>query len=67
MNNTEEYIKEVTVDICSKTFRLRSDMGSQRIISCETSEEFMNVLEVCTEKLNSDQIKYDSLTILDKV
>lgn len=63
MNNTTEYIEEVTIDICSKTFCLRSDMGSHRTVSCETSEEFMNVLEVCTESLNPDQIKYDSIAV----
>lgn len=39
-----------------------SDIGNYRTISCETSEQFMNILDICNENLNSDQIEYTDIT-----
>ena len=33
------------------------------MVECETAEQFMNVLEVCTSNLNDDQIEYADLAI----
>ena len=61
MNDT--YVQSVVIDVCSRTFLLLSDKGDEKVIECETAEQFMNVLEVCTTKLNDDQIEYMDLTV----
>ena len=44
-----------------------SELGiSEKIVECETTEQFMNVLECCTSHLNDDQIEYADLAIYGK-
>jgi hypothetical protein len=61
--NTEAYVEGVLIDICSRTFLLISDQEEERLIKCDTPEEFMNVMEVCTSHLNDDQIQYADLSV----
>ena len=44
-----------------------SDAGDEKMVECETAEQFMNVLEVCTSHLNDDQIEYADLAIAGKI
>ena len=41
----DEYLTRIVVDISSRTFRMYSNEGEVREVSCETPDEFMNVLE----------------------
>jgi len=61
--NTEAYVEGVLIDICSRTFLLISDQEEERLIQCDSPEEFMNVMEVCTSHLNDDQIQYADLSV----
>jgi hypothetical protein len=63
MNNTAEYVEGIVIDICSRSFLLLSDQGDKKFVQCETAEQFMNVLEVCTSNLSEDQIEYADLAI----
>jgi len=54
------------VDICTRTFLLNSEQGDERFVECETTEEFMNVLKVCTDRLHESQIKYSDLALRKK-
>lgn len=58
MGTTEKFLKKVVVDLCTRTFLLISDDGDEKVVECETTEQFMNVLEVCTSKLRSEEIVY---------
>jgi len=42
---------------------LLSDQGNERMVECETVQEFMNVLEVVTANLEPEQIEYADLAI----
>ena len=42
----EDFVYEVIVDICAKTFKLKSSDGNNKIIACEDSDEFIRVLQV---------------------
>ena len=64
---TETYVEGVVVDICSRSFLLLSDRGDEKFVQCDTAEQFMSVLDVCTEKLNEDQIEYAELAISTEV
>ncbi len=63
MNDTTEYVEGIVIDLCSRSFLLLSDQGDKKFIRCDTAEEFMNVLDVCTSQLNEDQIQYSELSI----
>ena len=59
----DEFIYEVEVDICAKTFKLKSDKGDNKIIVCEDSDEFIRVLEVCDKMLEPGMIVYRELAL----
>ena len=40
-----------------------SDWGNEKHVQCDTTEEFMNVLEVVTSQLDPEQIEYADLAI----
>ena len=43
----DDFVFEVVVDICARTFKLKSSNGDNKIIVCDDTDEFMRVLEVC--------------------
>ena len=59
----DDTLMEVVIDLCSRTFLLLSDEGQERIVTCDNTEQFMRVLRVCTDRLEEDQIRYDSINI----
>ena len=68
MGNQEKHMNEtcgagVVIDVCTRSFLLLSDEGDEKMVECETAEQFMSVLEVCTDHLNDDQIEYADLAI----
>jgi len=63
MSTAQETVQGIVIDVCTRTFLLLSDQGSERTVECDTIEEFMNVLEVVTSKLNPEQIEYSDRAI----
>ena len=59
----DDFVFEVVVDICSKTFKLKSDNGDNKIIACDNTDEFMRVLDVCDKMLEPKMIVYADLAI----
>ena len=59
----DDFVFEVVVDICAKTFKLKSDNGDDKVIACEDTEEFMRVLEVCDKMLEPEMIVYADLAL----
>ena len=59
----EEFVYEVIVDICARTFKLKSSDGNNKIIAGEDSDEFIRVLQVCDQMLEPYMIKYAELAI----
>ena len=59
----DEFIYEVEVDICARTFKLKSDKGENKIIACVNTDEFMRVLEVCDQMLEPCMIVYKELAL----
>ena len=44
--NAETYVESVVIDICSRSFFITSNENDERVVECDSAEEFMNVLEV---------------------
>ena len=59
----EDFVYEVIVDICARTFKLKSSDGDNKIIACEDYAEFMRVLEVCDKMLEPEMIVYADLAL----
>ena len=62
MSNTE-CVQGIVIDVCTRSFLLLSDEGNEKMVECETVQEFMNVLEVATANLEPHQIEYADLAI----
>ena len=64
---TEEFVQGIVIDICSRSFLLLSNEGDEKVVECDTVEQFMSVLEVVTANLTEDQIEYADLALYEKV
>ncbi len=54
----DEYLTRCVVNTSTKTFNLFSSEGSERVVECETIEQFMNVLEVVRERVSENDLYY---------
>ncbi len=54
----EEYLTRVVIDTCARTFRLYSNEGDERIITCDSLEEFMNLLDLIRKVVDEDIVAY---------
>ena len=63
MQRTEESVLGIVIDVCTRSFLLLSDEGNEKMVQCDTAQEFMNVLEVVTANLEDDQIEYADLAV----
>jgi hypothetical protein len=66
MSTAQETVQGIVIDVCARTFLLLSDQGNEKMVECDTVEEFMNVLDVVTSNLNPEQIKYADLAVYGK-
>ena len=57
----DDFILNVEIDLCSRTFSLLSENGEKRMIKCDTIDEFMRVLRVCDQLLPPERIIYKEL------
>ena len=57
----EDFVLNVVVDLCSRSFSLVSEHGDINNIKCDTVDEFLRVLRVCDELLPPDAIIYKEL------
>jgi hypothetical protein len=58
MGTAQESVLGIVIDVCTRSFLLLSDEGNEKMVQCDTVQEFMNVLEVVTANLDEDQIEY---------
>lgn len=57
-SNTEEYLSRCVIDTLSRKFYLYSSEGREKIVDCETVDQFMNVLEVVRNQVSEDCLVY---------
>ena len=56
----EELLSRCVVDTLARKFYMYSSEGSERVVNCETVDQFMNVLEVVRDKLDEDTLVYSN-------
>jgi len=59
----DDLVNQTIIDVCRRSFLIISDEGEERILSCETTEQFMDVMEVVTQLLEPERIKYADLAL----
>ena len=56
--DNEEYLTRVVVDTCGRSFRLYSNLGTEKEVACDDVDQFMDVLELVRAVVNSDTVVY---------
>jgi hypothetical protein len=57
----DEYLTRCVVDVIRRTVYLYSNEGEEKKVSCDTAEEFMNVLEFIRNTVDEKTLSYASL------
>ncbi len=58
MTADDDFLTRCVVDTSARRFHLYSDKGDDKVIDCDTYEEFMWVLQFCRETLDDDTLVY---------
>jgi len=62
----DEYLTRVVINPLSKSFLLLSSAGEEKVVDCDSVEQFMNVLEVVRNLVDPEDVAYvDPLTKID--
>ena len=54
----DDYLTRCVVDPVARKFYLYSEQGDERVIDCETVDQFMTVLELVRDKCDDDVLAY---------
>ena len=54
----DEYLSKCVVDTLKRTFYLYSNEGDKKVVTCDTVEEFMSVLDVVRNTAPDDVVSY---------
>ena len=54
----DEYLSRCVVDPIKRTVYLYSNEGSEKQVTCDTVEEFMNVLEFVRSAVDEETLSY---------
>ena len=58
---TEEFLSRCVVDTLARKFYLYSSEGAERVVECESVEQFIGVLEVVRKTVSEDCLAYSNL------
>ncbi len=56
----DAWLTRCVVNTTARSFRLYSSDGHEREVTCETPEQFIDVLNLCREMLDEDTLAYTS-------
>ena len=54
----DEYLMKCVVDPVKRSFYLYSNEGDEKVVDCDTIEEFMNVLDVVRKTCPEERLVY---------
>jgi len=57
---TEEFLSRCVIDTLARKFYLYSTEGKEKVVECETIDQFMNVLEVVRTQVSEDCLAYSN-------
>ena len=56
----DEYLTRCVEDPVARTFRLYSNEGDEKIVRCDDTEQFMNVLNLVRDTCPEDRLSYSN-------
>tara|TARA_B100000287_G_scaffold233268_1_gene219637 strand:- start:182 stop:406 length:225 start_codon:yes stop_codon:yes gene_type:complete len=56
------FVNRTIIDVCRRSFLIISDEGDEKLVQCETPEQFMDVMEVVDNLLEPERIVYAELS-----
>ena len=56
----DEYLSRCVVDPIKRSFYLYSNEGDEKVVGCDTVEEFMSVLDLVRRTCPEDGLSYSS-------
>jgi hypothetical protein len=56
----DDYLTRCVVDPVKRKFYLYSEQGDEKIVDCETVDQFMGLLELCRAMLDEETLAYAS-------
>lgn len=56
----EEFLTRCVVDTLARKFYLYSSKGSEKVVECDTVDQFMSVLEVVRSQVDTDTVVYSN-------
>ena len=56
----DDYLTRCVVDPVKRKFNLYSEQGDEKVVECDTVDQFMGVLELCRAMLDEDTLAYAS-------
>jgi len=57
----DDFLSRCVVDPVGRKFYLYSEQGDERVVDCETMEQFMSVLELVRDRCPEDKLAYAPL------
>jgi len=54
----EDFLSRCVVDPVARKFYLYSEQGDEKVVECETVDQFMSVLELVRDSCNEDILAY---------
>ena len=65
MSYSDEYLENITIDVCKKTFMLYMDDGQKRKVKCDTTQQFMDVLQLINNSADPRIVEYVDISITE--
>jgi hypothetical protein len=59
----DEYLTRVVIDTCARRFYMYSNEGETRVVDADSTQQFMDVLEVVRAICDEDMIVYSDPVI----
>ena len=56
----DDFLSRCVVDPVARKFYLYSEQGDEKVVECDTVDQFMGVLELCRAMLDEDTLAYAS-------
>ena len=54
----DDFLSRCVVDPVARKFYLYSEQGDEKVVECDTVDQFMGVLELCRAMLDEDTLAY---------
>lgn len=62
----DDVVNRTIIDVCTRSFLIISDEGEEKLVRCETPEQFMDVMEVVDRLLDPERIIYAPISTEEK-